>query len=469
MPRTVLVVGSGAREHALCWRLRRDGVERVIEAPGNAGHADVADVRPEVPAGDFDRIVALARDESADLVVVGPEAPLVAGLADRLVEAGVPVFGPGAAAAAIEGSKATCREVAAAARIPMAEGRAFDAVDPALAYAATLGGPVVVKADGLAAGKGVTLCGSLDEAEAALRDALELRAFGEAGGRVVVERALRGPEASVIAICDASTALALPAARDHKRIGEGDRGPNTGGMGAYSPLPDLDDAAVAEIVRDFHVPTLASLAARGRPFRGALYAGLMLTDHGARLLEYNARFGDPETQAILPRLAVPLAPLLLAAASDRLADVAAALGVDGSLLPACPGAAAAVVLAAEGYPGTPRAGDEIRGVEDARAAGALVFEAGTARREGVPVTAGGRVLTVVGEGRDLEEARRIAYAAAARISFEGMQLRRDIGAAPVAPAGGPGREPAVDAVPTGTVGTAHAAAALDEPQAGPWP
>ena len=427
-PRTILVVGGGAREHALSWRLRQDpGVERVIEAPGNAGHADVAEVHGEVPAHDHTAIVALALREEADLVVIGPEAPLVAGLTDRLRAAGIATFGPCAAAAALEGSKALGRRIAARAGVPIAPGAVFDAVTPALAYAASLGGPVVVKADGLAAGKGVTVCASLDEAEVALLDAIERRAFGDAGRRVIVERALSGREASVIAICDTTTALALPAARDHKRIGEGDVGPNTGGMGAYSPVPDLDDTAVSRIVAEFHLPTLAALAARGRPFRGALYAGLMLTAEGPRLLEYNVRLGDPEAQAILPRVAAPLATLLLAAATDRLAAAAEALGIEGPLLPAQSGSTVAVVLAAEGYPGTPATGDEIEGIDAARALGGLVFEAGTARREGRAVTAGGRVLTVVGRGGDLETAASAAHRAAGVVRFRGRQVRGDIG------------------------------------------
>ncbi len=428
VPRSILVVGGGAREHALAWRLRADpGVERILEAPGNAGHGDVAQVVSDVHADESVALVALARREGVDLVVVGPEAPLVSGLADRMRAAGIPTFGPCAAAAALEGSKALCRRIATRGGVPMASGAVFDAVAPALAYAASLDGPVVVKADGLAAGKGVTVCRSLQDAEAALRDALERRVFGDAGRRVIVERALEGREASVIAICDTTTALALPAARDHKRILAGDRGPNTGGMGAFSPVADLDDSAVAQVVADFHLPTLAALAARGRPFRGALYAGLMLTDEGPRLLEYNVRFGDPEAQAILPRVAVPLAPLLLAAATDRLAEAATALGIGGPLLPAREEAAVALVLAAEGYPGTPATGDEIEGIDAARAAGALVFEAGTARREGRTVTSGGRVLTVVGRGRDVPEAAERAHAAADLVHFRGRQVRADIG------------------------------------------
>ena len=427
-PRKILVVGGGAREHALSWRLGQDpGVERVLEAPGNAGHADVAEVHPEAQAHDHPAIVALARREGVDLVVVGPEAPLVAGLADQLSAAGIPTFGPCAAAAALEGSKALCRQIATQAGVQMAPGAVFDSLSPALAYAAALGGPVVVKADGLAAGKGVTVCASLDEAEVALYDALERGVFGDAGRRVIVEQALLGREASVIAICDSRTALALPAARDHKRIGEGDVGPNTGGMGAYSPLPDLGAAAVAQIVAEFHLPALAALASRGRPFRGALYAGLMLTAEGPRLLEYNVRFGDPEAQAILPRVAAPLATLLLAAATDRLDAAAAALGIPGPGLPAHPNSAVAVVLAAQGYPGIPTTGDDITGIEAARALGALVFEAGTARREGQAITAGGRVLTVVGQGHDLTTAASGAHAAADRVRFRGRQVRRDIG------------------------------------------
>ena len=433
VPARILVLGSGAREHALAWRLSRDpGIERVLIAPGNPGQADVAEVHPEVGPEDAAAIRELVRAREVDLVVVGPEAPLVAGIADRLAEDGIPVFGPGAAAARLEGSKSFCREVAAAAGVEMAPGAAFDDVAAALAYAERLGPPLVVKADGLAAGKGVTVCATLSEAAAALEDALERRVFGEAGARVVVERALQGPEASLIAICDATTAVALAPARDHKRIFDGDRGPNTGGMGAYSPLPDLDDAACRELVRLIHHRVLAAMAARGTPFRGALYAGLMLTAQGPRLLEFNVRFGDPEAQVILPRLGVPLAPLLQAAATDRLAAAAASLEVRENILPATPDAAVGVVLAAEGYPGPAVSGDPISGIEEARAAGALVFEAGTARRpDGTAVTKGGRVVTVVGRGADRPAAAAAAYQAAELVRFRGRQFRRDIGRGPL--------------------------------------
>jgi len=432
VPGRVLVVGSGAREHALAWRLGLDpGIDRVLVAPGNAGHADVAEVHPEAGAEDAEALVRLVHRRAVDLVVVGPEAPLVAGIADRLADEGIPVFGPTAGAAALEGSKSFCRQVAAEAGISMAEGEVFDALGPAIAYAERLGAPLVVKADGLAAGKGVTVCATVAEAVSALEDAMERRVFGEAGARVVVERALRGPEASIIAICDATTALALAPARDHKRIFNGDRGPNTGGMGAYSPLPDLDAAACRDLVQRIHVPVLAAMAARGTPFRGALYAGLMLTAEGPRLLEFNVRFGDPEAQVVLPRLDVPLAPLLHAAATDRLAAAAAALGVENTVLPSTGDAAVGVVLATEGYPGASTPGDEIAGIDDARGGGALVFEAATTRRDdGAPVTKGGRVLTVVGRGRDLAAAAAAAYEAVAHVRFRGRQFRSDIGRTP---------------------------------------
>ncbi|MDL2334718.1 MAG: phosphoribosylamine--glycine ligase [Chloroflexota bacterium] len=417
----VLVVGSGAREHALAWRLAtEDGVARVLVAPGNPLMAPVADVRPDVRTDDFDGIVALHRAERIDLVVVGPEAPLVAGLADRLASEGVACFGPSAAAAQLEGSKAFAREICRAAVVPMAMGRAFASARGAIEYAAEIGLPLVVKADGLAGGKGVTICATLGEAERAIREALEDGRFGAAGASVVVERFLTGREASVIAICDGTTALALPAARDHKQLHEGDRGPNTGGMGAYSPLPDLADTRLQEIVGQVFEPVLAHMASRGTPFRGALFAGLILTADGPRVLEFNVRLGDPETQAILPRLPGPLAPVLLAAATGSLMGLPPISTMADSTV--------ALTLAAAGYPTAPRTGDEIRGIDDARAARALVFGAGVARDDqGVLVTAGGRVLTVVGRGSDLAEAADAAYEAAARIDFAGKIVRRDIG------------------------------------------
>ena len=352
----------------------------------------------------------------------GPEAPLVAGLADRLASEGVACFGPSAAAAQLEGSKAFARAVCRAAGVPMARGRAFASASGAIEYAAEIGLPLVVKADGLAGGKGVTICATLGDAERAIREALEDGRFGAAGASVVVERCLTGREASVIAICDDTTALALPVARDHKRLLDGDRGPNTGGMGAYSPLPDFSDARCEEIVARVFEPVLAHMSARGTPFRGALFAGLMLTDDGPRVLEFNVRLGDPETQAILPRLTAPLAPVLLAAATGSLAASGPIATTADTTV--------ALTLAAAGYPAAPRSGDEISGIDDARAAGALVFGAGVARDDqGVLVSAGGRVLTVVGRGNDLAGAADAAYEAAARIDFAGKITRRDIGRA----------------------------------------
>ena len=431
-PRVVLIVGFGAREHALAWRLARDpGVARVVVAPGNAGMSGDAEVRPSVDPLDVPAVGALAREVGAGLVVVGPEAPLAAGLAGGLRALGFAVFGPDAGAARLESSKAFCREVATASGVAMAEGAAFSEVDPALAFAARLGGRVVVKADGLAAGKGVTVCDDLEQAEAALHASLEGGRFGVAGARVVVEQRLDGREASLIALCDERDAIALLAARDHKRLGDGDRGPNTGGMGAYAPLADLDEATAAELVVAVQRPVLTELARRGIAFRGALYAGLMLTADGPRLLEFNVRFGDPETQALLPILEVPLAPLLLAAAEGRLGEAAVANGLAATRCLPAAGAAVAVVLAAAGYPDSPRGGDPIGGLDDARAAGALVFTAGVAASAGGTLhTAGGRVATVVGRGSTVEAAAGVAYRAAERVTFAGRQLRRDIGRTP---------------------------------------
>jgi phosphoribosylamine---glycine ligase len=425
-PTRVLVLGGGGREHALAWKLAGEpGVNEILVAPGSA--AIGAEPRVRCLAGvdllDPAAVVAAARSASAELVVVGPEAPLAAGVVDGLAGAGIATFGPNRAAARIETSKAFCHEIAAAAGVRMARARAFGANDglPALDWIRELarsGAGVVLKADGLAAGKGVIVT---DDPAQALELAPSLLAGPAGEPALVIEERLAGREASVIAICDGERALALPPARDHKRLGDGDRGPNTGGMGAYSPLPDLDEAAVGEILATIHQPILAELARRGTPFRGFLYAGLMLTSGGPALLECNARLGDPEAQVILPRLAAPLGPLLLAAARSRLqAELPAHL-------PAVPGATVGVVLAAAGYPAEPRRGDPIAGLERARDVGGLVFHAGTAERPaGGFATSGGRVLTVVGRGPTLAAARQRAEAAAEEISWAGMQRRRDI-------------------------------------------
>ncbi len=443
MPTRILVVGGGGREHALAWKLAAEpGVNEVIVAPGSAGIATEPRVRvvPGIDPLDGAVLVELARREAVELAVIGPEAPLAAGVADALLAVGVPTFGPTAAAARIESSKAFCREIARAAGVRMAEGRAFETPTPARAYAhelAARGDGVVIKADGLAAGKGVTVCSNPWEADEAL-DALfadDGAGDGAGGIRVIVEERLEGEEASLIALCDGSSALALSLARDHKRLADGDRGPNTGGMGAYSPLADLSDETIPELLASIHRPILAELARRGTPFVGALYAGLMLTRAGPVLLECNARFGDPETQVLLPRLAAALGPLLLAATRRELGGAPATAVAPDGRLPVTRDAAVGVVLAAAGYPDAPSRGDVIDGLAAAGGMGVLVFHAGTSHDEhDTWRTAGGRAVTVVGRGRDVGSARNAAETAADAISWPGMQRRHDIGAGVSEPA-----------------------------------
>jgi phosphoribosylamine---glycine ligase len=395
----VLVVGSGGREHALAWKLAQSPVvEEVHAAPGNPGISSIGQCHP-IRAEDGESLLELARTLPADLVVVGPEAPLVAGVADRLRRAGVAVFGPSAAAAQIEGSKTFAKEVMRAAGVPIAATMSVARV------------PCVVKADGLAAGKGVFMCTTQEELDAALR------AVAALGDQFVIEEFLEGEELSVFAVVDGSNALGLPESRDYSRVGDGDTGPNTGGMGSYSPVPELTDGRVAELVETIHRPVVEELAARETPFIGCLYAGLMLTPDGPRVLEFNCRFGDPETQAILPRVEGDLAEALAAAASGDLGEVE--LGIAET-------AAVTVALAAEHYPEGRDAGSPISGVEDAEELGALVFHAGTAMRDGQLVTSGGRILNVTGLGDTLQEARARAYEACERISFRGARFRRDI-------------------------------------------
>jgi phosphoribosylamine---glycine ligase len=438
-PTRTLIVGSGGREHALAWKLASEpGGNEVYVSPGSAGIA----AEPRVTVVEVDRtadpfLVALARRLAVELVVIGPEAELEHGTVDALNEAGILTFGPTRAAARIESSKAFCREVAEASGVPMARGRSFEhALDGARFARELLDAPgstgAVVKEDGLAAGKGVTVCDGWADAERALE-----RAAGT-GSAVVVEERLSGREASVIAICDGRTAIALPAGRDHKRARDGDTGPNTGGMGAYSPLPDLPDDRVASIVERFHRPVLAELARRGTPFRGALYAGVILTDSGPRLLEFNARFGDPEAQAVLPRLGVALGPVLLAAARGDLHEVVRHVAIEGWRLPTTPDASVAIVLAGSEYPVAPSRGESIAGIDAAADGGALVFHSGTRQTPtGGWETNGGRILTVVGRGTDLAGAKAIAEGAADIISWPGMQRRHDIAVA-FAPVGAAG-------------------------------
>ncbi len=411
----VLVLGGGGREHALAWKISQSPkLTKLYVAPGNPGIAALCEtfaLRAEDPAA----VVQAVRERQIDLVVVGPEAPLVAGVADALIAQGIAVFGPVAAAARIEGSKAFAKEIMDAARIPTAGFRVFED-DPAAAEAhARQVGAVVVKADGLAAGKGVVVARDAAEAVEGVR---ALSALGEPGRRLVLEELLEGEEVSVIALCDGQRFVLLPSAQDHKRVGEGDSGPNTGGMGAYSPAPFLDAEGMAEVGRTVIAPALAELARRGSPFRGALYAGLMLTPAGIRVLEFNCRLGDPETQVLLMQVAEDLLPVLDACAKGSLGQDTLALH---------PGASVGVVLAADRYPGTPVLGDAIDGLGTVEE-GAMVFHAGTQAREGRIVTCGGRVLTVCARGRDLVEARARAYQAVSGIHWRGMHFRRDIGA-----------------------------------------
>lgn len=418
----VLVLGGGGREHALAWKLAASpSVTEVITAPGNPGCAQVGRCRGVDPA-DPAAVVELATDEAVDLVVVGPEAPLVAGVTDALRLAGIPCFGPSAAAARLESSKAFAKEVMALAEVPTARSWSGGDVDGALATLDELGPPYVVKADGLAAGKGVVVTGERDEAEAAVRAALEEGAFGDAGSTVIVEAFLDGPEVSVFAVTDGTSVVPLGAARDHKRALDGDQGPNTGGMGAVSPAPGVDERLLQGVRTSILEPVVAAMRRRETPYVGVLYAGLVLTADGPQVLEFNARFGDPEAQVVLPRLRSDLGELLLGAATGRLADAAAPIWD--------PRACVGVVLASGGYPGAYEVGRTIRGVAEADGRDDVhVFQAGTATGEvGHLVTAGGRVLAVSALGDVVAAARAAAYEAADQIAFEGLRRRSDIAA-----------------------------------------
>jgi len=417
----VLVVGSGGREHALTMRLAADrDVGEILVAPGNPGIDRLARTVSTAVA-DIDGLLALVDREQIDFTVVGPEVPLSLGIADRFASEGRLLFGPTTAAARLESSKAFAKAFMARHRVPTARFVTCSKIDAALACVrgAELGFPVVVKADGLAAGKGVVIAEDRAAAEAAVAMAMGERRFGSAGDSVVIEECLSGPEVSFFAISDGERAIPVGTAQDHKRIFDDDRGPNTGGMGAFAPSPLVDAALESRVMHDIIDPVVAGMAAGGAPFRGVLYAGLMLTADGPKVIEFNVRFGDPEAQVVLPMIDEPLLPVLVAAAGGRIRQTSVKLSSDRLV---------GVVLASGGYPDSSESGRSIDGLERAESIpGVAVYHAGTARRGGRIVTAGGRVLTVVGRGPDFESAITRAYEGVAEISFEGMQYRRDIG------------------------------------------
>ncbi len=416
----ILVVGGGGREHALCWALKRDSPDATLfAAPGNPGTA-LLGTNLQVPAVEVEKVVEVVEEHHIDLTIIGPEAPLALGLADRLRERGRPVFGPSRAAARIESSKAFAKDVMRRAGVPTAEGRAFTELDPALRYIRDHAEPLVVKASGLAAGKGAVVCASRSEATRAARAMLAGNAFGDAGREIVVEEFLEGEELSVLALTDGARILILPAAQDHKRLGEGDAGPNTGGMGAYCPVQLATAELLARVRRDVLEPTIHELGRHGAPYQGVLYAGLMLGDDGAiRVLEFNCRFGDPETQAVLP--------VLPPGVTRHIAEIAAAAWKPADAGVPATRAAVATVLAARGYPENPELGAAIVVPRDIEP-GTLIFHAGTYRDpDGTLRVCGGRVLTVTGLGDTVAEAAQRSAAACELIAFEGKTYRRDIG------------------------------------------
>ena len=414
----ILVVGGGGREHAIAWRLAQDACHPTLFcAPGNAGTAAIAQNLP-LSAEDVPGLLAWAKEHRPDLTVVGPEVPLCLGIADAFNAAGLRVFGPCQAAAQMEGSKLFSKDVMNAANVPTARSQSFEKADAAVAALAGFSLPVVIKADGLAAGKGVIIAQTRDEAADAIRSMLVDAVFGKAGSRVLIEEFLEGEEASILALVDGEHAVILPSSQDHKRIFDGDQGPNTGGMGAYSPAPVVTPELLPVIMDTVILPVVRELKRRGIVYKGVLYAGLMIGPHGIKVLEFNARFGDPETEAVLPRLGGDLIPALQACIDGTLSD---------ALIKVRPEVAATVIMAAGGYPGHYKKGTPITGLaEAAKIPNSRVFHAGTALKDGQVVTSGGRVLAVTALGKDLKTAVGHAYEAVAKIRFDGAQFRKDI-------------------------------------------
>lgn len=410
----ILVIGSGGREHALFWKLSESPqADRIYAIPGNPGMGELIDI----PVTDNAAILHFAREKEIGLVVVGPEVPLMNGLVDELEAAGIPAFGPRANAAEIEGSKSFAKDLMKKYGIPTARYEVFTEAEPARAYIRREGAPIVVKADGLAAGKGVIVAMTEQEALDAVDAIMEDNSFGDAGARVVIEEFMEGEEASLLAFTDGKVIRPMISAQDHKRAFDGDKGPNTGGMGTYAPAPVMTPAMTERAVEEILKPTIAAMEKEGRTYRGCLYLGLMITDDGPKVVEFNARFGDPETQVVLPLLDGDLAQIMLACTGGTLADVP---------IHWKDGAAVCVVLAAGGYPGSYEKGHEISGIEDAAKLGALVFHAGTASQGDRIVTNGGRVLGVVGRGADIASAVQAAYTSVGQISFKDAYYRKDI-------------------------------------------
>jgi phosphoribosylamine--glycine ligase len=414
----ILVIGSGGREHALCWKIKQSPeTDELYCAAGNGGTSQIA-TNVDLDVADHESVKNFCKEKNIGLVVVGPEAPLAQGITDALESAGISVFGASRAASQLESSKIFAKELMGRCNVPTAAFRMFDNIEEAEKYIRSIGAPVVVKADGLAAGKGVIVSSTEEEAIEAARSMLVDKKFGSAGSKIIVEECLEGEEASILVITDGRNIVPLASSQDHKRVFEGDKGPNTGGMGAYSPAPVVDEGLFAKIIETIVRPTIDGLRNEGISYKGVLYAGVMITDSGPKVLEYNVRFGDPETQAILPRMKSDLVELLLASANGDLS---------GKSLQWDQRECVCVVLASGGYPGSYEKGKEITGLEEAGQEGSLVFHAGTRFENGSFFTSGGRVLNVVGMGRDIKDAAANTYKAAEKINFEDMHYRKDIG------------------------------------------